>query len=387
MCLEAIFYLHGFNMVEMNEKESPCKNNWLMIDLDDIWNNLSALRKNLPNRTRIMAVVKDNAYGFGNLEVAGYLEKKGISFFCVANLEESIDLRRHGVLSRILILGYTSPKDIYLVQKYRLIQTLLDGNYAETINSMGVPIEAHIKIDTGMHRNGEIYSNIERIKDMFLMDNLQITGIYSHLSVADSVIKADIDFTHEQVSKFKWTISELERSGFSIREKHILSSYGVLNYPEYAFDFVRVGLSMYGVPFLDEGDLKITYKLQSRVVLIKTISNGDSVGYGRMFVADRVRRIAVVSLGYGTALPRALSNKGRVIVNESYAPIIGSICMDHCLVDITEIEGVQIGSIVTFLGTVKDKTISVEEWARLTNTIPNELLCKIDKNIQRVYSK
>lgn len=372
----------------MVEKEKNNKDNWLVINLDSIWNNLSSLQGMLLNQANIMAVVKDNAYGFGSVKIARYLEQKGISFFGVANLNEGIELRKSGIESKILILGYTNPDDIYLVQKYRLIQTVLDEDYAKSISSVSKIVEVHVKIDTGMHRNGEIYSHIDRIKSIFRLPNLKITGLYSHLSVPDSKSKIDIEFTNKQILRFAYVIRELLEAGITVQCKHLLSSYGIINYPQYAFDFIRVGISMYGVPAFNEkiqNSLKIAYTLQSKVVLIKTVCEGDSVGYGRTFIADKTRKIAVVSLGYAVALPRALSNKGRVIINEKYSQIIGNICMDHCLIDITDIEGVRVGSIVTFLGKAGNKVILIEEWARLADTIPNELLSKIDRKIARIY--
>lgn len=341
-----------------------------------------------------MAVVKANAYGHGDVEVSKALNRAGVYSFAVATITEGIDLRKHGVEGDILVLGYTNPKDISSLVHYHLIQTVVDSTYAETLNRYGKKIKVHIKLDTGMHRLGEMFDNIPNIKRIYGCKNLIIGGTYSHLCVADSLNPSDIEFSRYQIDCFYQTIKCMDDLGLDPGKIHIQSSYGVLNYPELQCDYARIGIALYGVLSSKDDktklsvDLRPVLSLKARIVTIKQIAIGETVGYGRQFTADRDTKIAVVSIGYADGLPRNLScGRGAVLINGEYAPIIGRVCMDQLMVDITHIKNVEQGDVVTIIGQDGRGRISAEQIAKESGTITNELLSRLGNRLERIYSR
>ncbi len=357
---------------------------WIEINLDNLENNINEIKKLIHGRTKIMAVVKANAYGHGMIPIAKKLNEIGIEDFAVATLSEGIALRENAISGNILILGYTSLKDLEYVIKYNLIQTVVDYEYAKEIESLHLsnPLNVHIKINTGMNRIGEKYDHIDKLIEIYQMKCFNVLGTFSHLCVADSLTKVDIDFTKKQIDNFNNCIEKLKSFGVNPGNLHIQASYGILNYTDLEYDYVRPGIIMYGVfGSLDDKvnsyiNLKPVLSLKARVTEVKEIETNDSVSYGRTFIADKKCKIATISIGYGDGYPRCLSNKNvPVLINDNYAPIIGRICMDQLVVNVSNIGNVKSGDIVTLIG--NDAEISAEKIASYANTISYEILCSL----------
>ena len=339
-----------------------------------------------------MAVVKAESYGHGMYGITTYLNQIGVSAFAVATIDEGIQLRKYGVSGEILILGYTSPLRAKELYKYELTQTLLDYQYSLLLNKQGYEIKAHIKIDTGMHRLGFATVNIKEIIAAFSMEHIKITGIFTHLCAADSREERDIEFTHAQIISFYNLLDELKNRAVQIPNVHIQSSYGLLNYPELTCDYVRVGIAMYGVltSLNDETklkpDLRPVLALKARVVLLRKIRKGENVGYNRTFTANRDSLIAILPIGYADGFPRNLScGKHYVLICGQKAPIIGRICMDQLVVDVTDVQKVKIGDTATLIGKDGDEEITAPMVAVNSESITNELLSRMGQRLRIVY--
>lgn len=366
---------------------------WVEIDLEHLKWNVERIKEMLPEGCRFMAVVKADAYGHGSLMVSKYLCKTGIRAFAVATLEEGIYLREHGVRGKILILGYTSPINAPYLAKYHLVQTVADEDYAEKLNAGGIPVKVHIGVDTGMHRLGEDYRNKEKIAEIFHYENLEVEGIYSHLCVSDNREEWAASFTKKQIERFYGVVDFLQERGEEDLKTHLQSSYGVVNYPGLPVSYARVGIMMYGC--LSGGrdetsqslDLKEVLTLKARVALVRTLKKGESLGYGCDFLASGDTRVAVVTIGYGDGYPRSLSGKNQdVLIHGERAKIIGRICMDQLMADITGIDGVRPGDEVTLIGRDGAERISAEEVADHAGTITNELLSRLGSRLKRPYA-
>lgn len=367
---------------------------WIEVNLENLENNINEIKKIIDDNCKIMAVVKANAYGHGMINIATKLNEIGIQDFAVATLSEGIELRKNNIEGNILILGYTNFEDIGYVIKYDLTQTIVDYEYAKQINQLELEdkIKAHIKINTGMNRIGTSYENIDEIIDIYNMENIEVLGIFSHFCVADSMKKEDIQFTKKQIENFFGCIDRIRGSGYETGKIHIQSSYGILNYPEIKCDYIRPGIIMYG-NYSSKGDktkivpnLKPVLSLKARITTIKEITKGESVSYGRTYIANGIKKIATVSIGYADGYPRNLSNKNvKVLVNHQYAEIIGRICMDQLVIDATKIPNIKQGDIVTLIG--GEKEILAEEISSKSDTITNELLCRLGDRLERVNCK
>jgi len=357
---------------------------YLEIDLNNLEHNVKVLQNAMPPKCELMAIAKAESYGHGMYEITTYLNQIGVSTFAVATIDEGIRLRKYGITGEILILGYTSPLRAKELRKYKLTQTLIDYRYSLLLNKQGYDIKAHIKIDTGMHRLGFDTENTKEILATFSMEHIKITGIFTHLCSADSLEEKDIDFTHKQIDKFYNLLDCLKNAGLRTPKVHIQSSYGLLNYPELECDYVRAGVAMYGVLSSpnDETKMKLDLRpvlsLKARVVLLRTISKGESVGYGRAFTATRDSLIAILPIGYADGFPRNLScGNSYVLICGQKAPIIGKICMDQLAVDVTDIPDVKVGSIATLIGKDGKEEITASITAEKSESITNELLSRM----------
>lgn len=378
--------------LKINTAPSPTGRAWLEIDLANLNHNLSSLKNILPHHCGMMAVIKANAYGHGAVEIAKVLNKQGIEHFAVATLAEGITLRKHNVKGDILILGYTHPRDIQQLTRYNLTQTVVDYRYADMLNSYGKKVKVHIKIDTGMNRLGENYQQLQPIAKMYQHKNLVVCGTYTHLCAADSMHEPYVTFTKGQIENFYGVVAKLNGLGIDTKKLHIQSSYGVLNYPELHCDWARIGIALYGV-LTNQGDqtrtqvdLRPLMSLKARVVLTKTVPQGQTVGYSNKFIAPQDSKIALISIGYADGVPRSLScGRGDVLIKGQRAKIIGNICMDQLMVDITHIDGVETGDIATIIGQDGNEFIKAEQLAAQAGTITNELLSCIGERVKRVY--
>lgn len=373
----------------MDENNVKKHRAWIEINSKNLENNIIEIQKSIPTKCKIMAVLKANAYGHGIIQIGKCLNKIGITDFAVATITEGINLRQNNIKGNILILGYTHPDDIKKLIKYNLMQTIIDYDYAQKLNNLNSKIMVHIGINTGMNRNGENYQNIDNIIKIYEMQNLDVKGIYSHLCVADSSKENDINFTINQINNFETLIKQLKEKNIKIGKAHIQSSYGLLNYPKSQYDYVRTGSLIYGIYNTPNETLKLQLNLKpvltlkSRITSIKEIEAGETVGYGRLFEASSDKKIASVSIGFADGYPRDLSNKNmQVKINNKFATIIGRICMDQLMIDISNIENVQVGDIVTLIG--NEEEISAMKIAEEENTITCELLSRFGNRVERI---
>lgn len=366
-------------------KPSATSRAWVEIDLDALRDNIKALKALIPQKTSIMAVVKANAYGHGAVRVAKALYKDGIRSFAVATLAEGIELRKNGVRGDILILGYTDPQQVRLLKKYHLMQTVIDLTHARALNEQGIKIKVHLKIDTGMHRLGVDASKLTELEEMFACTYLMIEGVFSHLAVSDRLEEANVTYTKKQIERFDKIIRWLRSKGYATGKRHIQASYGILNYPHLRYDFVRAGIALYGVlsnhdRVLSKVDLKPALSIKARVATVKPLLPGEYVGYGKTYAATDPKQIATVTIGYADGMPRNVST-GFVLIRGQRAPIVGRICMDQLMVDVTNIDGVQANDIVTIIGTDGSEQITCEDFAERCGTISNEILSRLGSRL------
>lgn len=363
---------------------------FIELHLENLEHNVRLLQDAMPQGCQFMAVVKAESYGHGLYEVAGCLQEIGVTAFAVATIDEGIRLRKYGIHGGILILGYTSVNRAEELHKYKLTQTVVDYAHALHLNKQGYALKVHIKIDTGMHRLGFAPEDYKKIKAVFGMKHLEVAGMFTHLCVADSLEQADVNFTHKQIDSFYHLVDHLEAGGQKIPKVHIQSSYGLLNYPELDCDYVRIGIAMYGVLSAPQDktklklDLRPALSLKARVVLLRKIKAGESVGYGRTFLAQRDSRIAILPIGYADGYPRFLSGQGHVLLCGKRAPIIGRICMDQLAVDVTDIPEVKVGSLATLIGRDGAEEITAPEVADQSESISNELLSRMGSRLKIV---
>ncbi|WGV60742.1 serine racemase VanT catalytic subunit [Brevibacillus brevis] len=365
---------------------------WADIHLPHLQHNVREIQQVLPKDCAMMAVVKAQAYGHGGWQIARFLNKLGIDHFAVATIDEGIELRKQGVKGEILVLGYTDERRIRQIARFKLTQTVVDDEYAQTLNGYNVKIPVHIKIDTGMGRLGESWEYTEKIAAMYRYKHLQVCGTFTHMSVADSLEASDIAYTKNQIDRFQKVIDQLKEKGINPQKLHVQSSYGVLNYGELQCDYARMGIALYGM-LSKQGDkvktsidLRPVLSLKARVVQVKQVEKGAPVGYGRAHIAQKDSKIAIVSIGYADGVPRMLSQVGATcLIRGKRRPIIGFVCMDQLIVDISDMEEVQRGEVVTFIGRDQEEEITAEEMAQSCKTITNELVSRLGERVKRVY--
>ena len=368
---------------------SPTSRAWAEIDLVALRGNVKQLKGILPDKTELMAVVKANAYGHGAVKIAKELSNQGVKSFAVATLSEGIELRKNGVKEEILVLGYTPAQHIGEIKKYKLTQTVIGLSHAKQLNKQGLPIRVQIKIDTGMHRLGTDASQLSDLKEIYNCKHLHVVGVFSHLAVSDSVSSEDIAFTEMQIDRFNQIIKWLESQQLPVGQQHIQASYGILNYPQLQYDYARAGIALYGVLSKNDSvrsdvELKPILSIKAKVAMVKNLQPGDQLGYGRAYTATRMMKTAVITIGYSDGIPRNMKN-GNVLIRSQKAPIIGRICMDQLMVDVTAIEGVQAGDIATLIGTDGSEQITAEEVAEKCGTITNELCSRLGLRLDYVY--
>lgn len=365
---------------------------WLQIDLSALEHNVNVLENIIPKGCDIMAIVKANAYGHGDYEIASHLNKIGINAFGVATIDEGITLRKYRIKGDILVMGFTDPARVHELHQYSLMQTVIDYDYARMLNISKEKVQVHLKIDTGMHRIGLHVNEADKIKELFSYPMLDIRGIFTHLCVADSLSREDTIYTKRQINDFYELISILKENGVVLPKIHLQSSYGLLNYPNLYNDYVRIGIALYGT-LSSPGDktrvevnLHPVLSLKARIAMLQEITEGEQAGYGRNFTARRKSCLAVLPIGYADGLPRNLScETGRVLVHGQYAPIVGRICMDQLLIDVTNIPNVKSGDIATLIGKDEANEITAAEVAHNSGSITNELLSRLGPRLERIY--
>ncbi|HHW49366.1 MAG TPA: alanine racemase [Clostridiaceae bacterium] len=369
---------------------------WAEINLDNIAYNVQEIRRITNKNAEIMGVVKADAYGHGVMEVVQTLLDNGVSRLAVAMLDEAVQLRMHGVDVPILILGYTDPVNVEEIIKNDITQTVFSYDLAKVLSDAAVKLgksaKIHIKIDTGMTRIGFIpcESAVKNIVAISKLPGIVIEGLFTHFASADEI---DTSYTYMQFEKFMGLCGELDDAGVHIPIKHVCNSAAIVKFPEMHLDLVRPGIMLYGLYPSDDVDkksidLKPAMTLKAIVIQVKEVKKGTCISYGRTFVTNRTSKIATVPIGYADGYTRLLSNKGKVLVNGQLAPIVGRICMDQCMVDVTDLEGeVKVGDEVVLFGKQGNKEITVEDIASSIGTINYEVVSLIGRRIPRVYIK
>lgn len=365
------------------------------IDLDAIAYNMEQMKNNLSENSKIMPVIKADGYGHGAVQIAEMLQDWDYIWgFAVATLDEAVVLRTEGIVKKpILVLGCVFPDQYMEMLKYDIRMNVYTEDMAESISRMaareGKTAYMHIKLDTGMARLGFDVSeqSVHAIKRISNMKNVCMEGIFTHFAKADEVDKS---FTHKQAECLKWVVTHLEEEGVHFQYMHCSNSAAIIDMPEMNFDLVRAGISTYGLyPSEDVKKqnvfLKPAMSLKSHVAFVKEIEEGTPVSYGGTFVSPCRMKIATIPVGYADGYPRSLSNKGYVLIRGKRAPIIGRVCMDQFMVDVTNIEGVGFGDKVTLIGKDGNEKISVETLGDLSGRFNYEFVCDLGKRIPRVY--
>ncbi len=369
---------------------------WVEINLDNIAHNVKEIRRIVGENVELMGVVKADAYGNGAVEVAKTLIENGATRLAVSMLDEAIQLREKGIDNPILILGYTNPKRAEDIVKYNVAQTIFSYELAEALSyaavKLGHKAKIHVKIDTGMTRIGfkPGYSIVESILGMSKLPGVVIEGLFTHFATAD---KEDNSYTCLQFERFMSVCVELQRVGVYIPLKHVANSAAIIKFPEMHLDMVRPGIILYGYyPSPEIKNYKInllpTMTLKTKTALVKDVEENVPVSYGGTFTTKRKSKIATIPIGYADGYFRSLSGRARVLINGEYAPLIGTICMDQFMVDVTDLKSsVVSGDEVVVFGKQGSNEISVEEIASLAGTINYEIISAVSKRVPRVYFK
>lgn len=371
------------------------KRSWIEINLSQLRANLEIYKRHLKRDAQIMAVIKADAYGHGDVQVARMLTDMGVRLFAVSNIDEAVGLRESGVQGEILILGYSSPVYAKTLCDYDLTQALVSEVYAAQLANTGFPVKCQFAIDTGMNRIGidaDDCIHCERVIRTYA-NKLQLNGLFTHLCVADSDEAFDIEFTHGQIGKFKTVVDSV--SDLNLPYLHCLNSAGGLRYLDdsdyYSSigNIVRLGIILYGLKpdisnKIPEG-IAPAFTWKSVLSMVKTVRAGEYIGYGRTYKVEKDAVIATVATGYADGLNRHFSNKGFVMINGQRAPIVGRICMDQTLVDVTDIPDVTMGMHAILLGRSGELAYNADDMAKDMGTIGYEVLCNISKRVQRFY--
>ncbi|WP_347239026.1 alanine racemase [Cyanobacterium stanieri] len=364
---------------------------WVEIDYQALAHNVSSLKRILAPETKLMTVIKADAYGHGAITVAKAVLDSGADYLAIATLSEGIDLRKAGINAPIMILGaINTPDEIKEIIRWNLEPTICNSEqgaiFARTLADLGQRLSVHLKIDTGMSRLGTLWhETVTFVKEIKYCPYLSIKSLYSHLATADDLDPTVINLQHE---RFKEAIRELKAHGIHIPMVHLANSAGTMVGQEFHYDMVRVGLGLYGLypaPHLrDKVSLKPVMAVKTRITHIKEVPVGTGVSYGHSFKCDRPSTIAVIGIGYADGVPRLLSNKMKVIIRGKYIPQIGNITMDQIMLDITDFPDLKVGDIVTLIGQNSDLTISADDWANIIGTISWEILCGFKHRLPRI---
>lgn len=365
---------------------------WIELQMKNLKHNVELFQRLLPEYCVLMPAVKANAYGHGAQEIGEELQRLGIQDYCVACAEEGVKLRQEGIRGQILVLGYTHPREFDLLHEYKLTQTVVDYAYGKELESYGKKLSVHVGVDTGMHRLGESCTNYSKIRRLWELKNLDITGIYSHLCTSDGTTEKEREYMRLQEVRFLEVVRFLRADGRTGFATHLQGSYGILNRSRLvgAYDYARAGIALYGVLSKASAELEAMYdlkpvlSLKARIECIRELKQGEGAGYGLAWHADSPCRLAAVSIGYADGYPRALSNKGYALVQGRKAPIIGKICMDQLLLDVTDVPEAQPGEEAVFIGKSGALEIRAEEVAEEAGTIANELLSRLGSRLCRV---
>lgn len=388
----------------MGEKymNSYFRRTWIEVNLDALRHNYETIKALLNPGCEIIAVVKADAYGHGVENVVKEYTSIGCTYFAVSNLEEAMQVRSANEECSVLILGYTPPEYASTLALNNISQSVFDMSYAKRLSECsvkaGVQVNIHVKVDTGMSRLGFVYhdsvsdaSSVGQAVEVCRLPGLYPEGIFTHFVSADEGENGEV-FTRLQYDLFRTFIEQLEFEGITFSLRHCCNSAATVLYPEMHLDAVRPGVILYGLSpspcIRGKIDLKPAMKMKSVVSMVKEISEDSPVSYGRRYyTGDKTVKIATIPVGYADGFPRALTNNTGVKIGDSFAPQIGAICMDQCMLDVTGIENVKEDMTVTVFDDKPGSPISVDAIAEKTGTINYEIICGINKRVPRVYKR
>lgn len=368
---------------------------WAEIDLDCILHNLENMYNNIDKKADILAVIKTDAYGHGAVPIARMLEKVPyVAGYACATVDEAMELRENGIMKPVLILGYVFPDEYPVMIRNDIRPTIFRYDMAKAFSdaagSAGINAPVHIAIDTGMSRIGfqADEQSIDEIIKIKALPGIVLEGIFTHFARADEQDKTS---ARAQEDLFRDVIDKLNRRGVSFKYHHCANSAAILELPGTSMELVRAGITMYGLWPSNEVDhsfpLSSAMSLKSHIVHLKTLPAGRAISYGGTYVTDRYTTVATVPVGYGDGYARTLSNKSSVIIRGKKAPVIGRICMDQMMVDVSDIPGVSTYDTVTLIGRDGDESITLEELGDLSGRFNYEFACCLGNRIPRIYKK
>lgn len=377
------------------------KRTWAEISLNAIEHNYNVIRNKVADDTKVCCVIKADGYGHGAVELSQVYEKLGADFFAVSNIDEGIEIRKSGSKLPIVILGYTPVSEAENLAEYDISQAVFSLEYAKELSEKCVEEDCickmHIKVDSGMSRIGfmcqefprDEYS-IEEICEACCLPNLEVEGLFTHFCVSDEDAEGR-EFTNKQYENFIHVRDSLKKRGVDISVVHCSNSGAIEDYPETCCDMVRAGIILYGLApsskLADRLDLVPAMTLKTVVAFVKEVQKGATISYGRTFTADRKMKIATVPIGYADGFIRQNAKDGYMMVNGKKAKIVGRICMDQTMLDVTDIEDVKTGDEVVVFGTGENGEPTADSLAENTGTINYETVCLVGKRVPRVYIK
>ena len=361
---------------------------WIELSKSNFLYNIRQLQNYLPDGEKILAIVKADSYGHGAPLVAAWLNEAGIYDFGVACTSEAQQLRDAGVKGDILILSYVDEVEWMHACRLDAIMSVVSLEHARRVSHWakenGIKARVEIKTDSGMRRLGvNTECDDETIREIYGCENLSINGTYTHLCCADSFQEDDIAFSHIQNERFAAFVERVRKLGFDPGRTHLAASSGILNYPEFKYDYCRPGFVMYGYEVGDvhtRFDSKPVLSYYARIEMVKEVSEGEGISYGRLYFTDKIRKIATVTVGYADGYPRIMTNKAKVIVHGKIVPVVGRICMDQMMIDVTGVENVKAEDTVTLIGKDQGAEITITDLAEWANTVGSDIACGFVNN-------
>lgn len=375
------------------------KRYWAEINLDAAENNFNIIKSKLSDKTKICCVIKADAYGHGAIQLARLYEKKKADYFAVSNIEEAIQLRKGGIKIPVMILGWTHPECADLLWEYNIEQTIFSLEYAkqlsENLEKSGKEIKVHLKLDSGMGRlgfsckhNEEDFSGLDEAAQALKLKGIIPYGVFTHFAVSDEG-DAGREYTKAQFESFEKAVLYLkDKHNIEFEIRHVSNSGAIFEYPEFQLDMVRAGIVLYcaDTKALSSG-LEGVMSLKAIISMVKDIKTGDCISYGCAFKANKDMTVATIPLGYADGFFRSNFEKAMVLVQGKNAPLIGRVCMDQIIVDVSEIPDAKMGDMVTIMGKENGEEISAMDIADINNTISYEILCAVGKRVPRYYIK
>lgn len=359
------------------------------INLDNIAYNMKKIKEVVGNDVAIAAVVKANGYGHGAVDIAETIMENGGDYLAVATLTEAIELRNHYSDYKIFIMGYTPDEYLEYVVENKITQTIFSFKQAEILNNLGIKFNkiptVQIKYDTGFNRLGykDCQESIEEINKIFDLKNVEVEGIFSHFALTGK------EEDELQYSKLMNVINQLEARGRTFKYKHICDSISGIDYPQYRLNMIRPGAIIYGLKSYHDDSvvLKQAMTFKTKIYHIKTLEEGEGVSYDYLWKADKKSIVGTLPFGYADGYPRNMRDKGFVTIHGKQAPILGVICMDQCMVDLTDISEAKVGDEAIIYGDGTDNTLDISEISKVAGTNKNEIVCRITRRTPRVYIK